>query len=150
MKNKFFFFLIFILFAADRLFKELSLKKFSVGQTEDFFIIPNFFSFTFFKNEHLAFSLPLTVKITVIISILVITALFILLFREFGKRRIRSALFLSLFIIGALSNLQDRVALGFVIDYFHLYPISYFNLADVMIGVGIITVLNSQIRSRKQ
>ncbi len=134
--------LIILVFVADRLFKEISIKKFSPQYGgEDFFIVPKLFYFTFFKNEHLAFSLPLDISTIVIISIVLIAALFIILFREFKMKNTASVLMIGLVIIGALSNLQDRVTLGFVIDYFHLYPISYFNLADMMIGAGIVVLI---------
>ena len=41
----------------------------------------------------------------------------------------------------AASNMYDRLVHGFVIDYIHLLPASYFNIADVFIGVGIIALM---------
>lgn len=130
-----------LVFIADRLLKETSIKKFSLLTKEDFFIVPKLFSFTFFKNEFLAFSLPAGVNLIIIVSMIILAGLLIILFRMFQTKNTEVASIISLIILGALSNLQDRVSLGFVIDYFHLYPISYFNLADLMIGIGIILLI---------
>lgn len=146
MKNRFFFLVITLVFVADRLLKETSIKKFSLLLKEDFFIVPKLFSFTFFKNEYLAFSLPAGVNLIIIVSIIVLAGLFIILFREFKNKNTEMIALISLIIMGALSNLQDRVALGFVIDYFYLYPISYFNLADTMIGVGVVALIISKTK----
>lgn len=40
---------------------------------------------------------------------------------------------------GALGNFIDRVRLGYVVDYFHLGARSFFNLADLMIIVGVLS-----------
>lgn len=47
---------------------------------------------------------------------------------------------LSLIIGGALGNLYDRLAMGFVFDWILLFNRSIFNLADVGIGVGIVWI----------
>ncbi len=163
MKNKIIFFFILFLFIADRLLKYLSFKG-------EFFIIPKFFKFTFFANPHLAFSLPVPQNATIILSILIISILSLYLFIIFYKRQKKLAnkgsfaslrmtlgdnpkreLALALFaiLLGALSNFYDRLAFGFVIDYLYLWPISYFNLADLIIGMGIILyALQSPIRGR--
>ena len=49
-----------------------------------------------------------------------------------------SLLGLSLIILGALSNLLDRLIFGYVIDYINIFIWPVFNLADAMIVVGII------------
>lgn len=56
---------------------------------------------------------------------------------------------LGLFLIltGGLSNLLDRLVLGYVIDWLFLpfFPFSVFNLADVYITLGLIlTLLSAQ------
>lgn len=47
-----------------------------------------------------------------------------------------------LMIVGAASNLYDRLVYGFVIDWAYLGPWwPVFNLADVMIGVGVVVLV---------
>ena len=63
----------------------------------------------------------------------------------------RSVLFLSfligaiigllLILLGALSNFFDRLAYGYVIDYFYLKNFTIFNLADASISGGAILAL---------
>jgi lipoprotein signal peptidase len=42
-----------------------------------------------------------------------------------------------LFILGATSNILDRIFYGGVVDYLQLFHISKFNLADVLIVGGL-------------
>lgn len=42
---------------------------------------------------------------------------------------------------GSISNLMDRVLWGGVVDFLHVFPQNWFNLADVAITGGIILVL---------
>ena len=43
----------------------------------------------------------------------------------------------SIIILGAFSNLLDRLLFGYVIDYLNLHFWPVFNLADVMVVVGV-------------
>jgi len=138
MKNKFFFFAAVIFFLLDRYFKIIALQKISTPSGGDFFIIPQFFKFTFFANYSGAFSLPINGIFITIASAIIIFFLIIFAWRAFVARHWLFLNGLLLIIFGAVSNLFDRVVYQFVIDCFHIWPMSYFNLADVMIGAGII------------
>ncbi|MBI5022948.1 MAG: signal peptidase II [Candidatus Magasanikbacteria bacterium] len=148
MKNKIFFFSVAVLFLLDRYFKIIALQKISAPFGGDFFIIHKFFKFTFFANRVGAFSLPINGILITIASAIIIFFLIIFAVRAFKSR---SWLFfngLLLVIFGAISNLFDRIVYQFVIDYFHLWPMSYFNLADVMIGIGIIILCWQKFNQR--
>lgn len=57
------------------------------------------------------------------------------------KHRLSSIIYhlsLVLIIAGALSNLIDRLARGYIIDYIHFFNLNVFNLADVFIMAGIL------------
>lgn len=148
MKNKFFFFAIVALFLLDRYLKIIALQKISAPFGGDFFIIPKFFKFTFFANRAGAFSLPFAANFIIIASAIIIFFLLIFASRAFKTRSWMLFGGLSAVIFGALSNFFDRVTYQFVIDYFHLWPISYFNLADIMIGVGIIILCWQKFNQR--
>ena len=48
----------------------------------------------------------------------------------------------ALILCGAMSNLYDRLAYGYVIDWAYLgqwWPV--FNLADVMVGAGLLLII---------
>lgn len=138
MKLKIFFCLIIIIFLADRFLKYLSLEDFSLSSGKEIFIIPKIFKFTFFANHQLAFSLPVNLNFIIILSVVIIFVLSIYLYRALIKQQVTLSLVLLTIILGAISNFYDRVSLGLVVDYLYLAPISYFNLADLMIGGGMI------------
>ena len=56
---------------------------------------------------------------------------------------------ISMVIVGALSNLIDRFALGFVVDYINIFIWPIFNLADCLIVAGIGIYLLSELKFRK-
>ncbi len=119
--------IIIILLLADLILKQLALQT-----SEDFFLIPKLFAFTLFKNPVLAFSLNFPQPLIISATLLILVFLLLLVFYK------RQLLFpVSLIFIGSLSNLYDRLFYHSVIDYFFLYPISYFNLADLLIMFGI-------------
>lgn len=91
-----------------------------------------------FSNGVAAFSLPIPAKEIAFISFFVVLGLIFLLFRSQSKAKSLALVFL---IAGALSNLLDRLLMGRVIDYFGvtlLGKVSFFNLADVLIVIGVI------------
>jgi len=73
----------------------------------------------------------------VYISLLAIILIFILIFKT-PTRDILSRSAYSMILAGALSNLVDRLRVGYVIDFidFRFWPV--FNLADTSITCGII------------
>jgi signal peptidase II len=56
-----------------------------------------------------------------------------------------SALFVFLIILGALSNLLDRLKFGYVVDYLDLRYFTVFNLADCLIVGGAVGIIWLQI-----
>ena len=53
--------------------------------------------------------------------------------------------FISFIILGAVSNLLDRITYGFVVDYIQT-PLYWwvFNIADIMITIGVIGLIFSK------
>ncbi len=107
--------------------------------------------FTLFKNDHLVFSLPLPNVIGTVLMVLalvVVLWLFIPAWQQHDQLRVFAT---GLIVLGAVSNLFDRVRYGFVIDWAFLgrwWPV--FNLADVMIAVGLVIVLWKQTQLDKK
>lgn len=104
-------------------------------------IIKNFFKITYIKNKGAAFGM-LQGKTILLIAITLL--IFIFLIKEIVKRG-NSKLIdfsLSLIIGGLLSNLSDRVFLGYVRDFLDFRIFSYefaiFNLGDIAIVTGSI------------
>ena len=121
---------IFGLFIIDRLTKIYFL---SLGSAREGF-------FNLYLNPDIAFSIPLAIIIVYFLVIIILLALIFVWWKEFKKQHI---LYwpISLIIIGAVSNLLDRINYGAVIDFINLPFFSVFNLSDVYITAGVIWIL---------
>lgn len=126
--------LIIILFAADRLLKFLALK------ISGFFLIPDIFSFEFYKNSKIAFGIPISKWLLWPLIVLILVILIFWLIQGINKKQYQKVFAISFIIAGAVSNIFDRLFYGFTIDYFNFISLSMFNLADAMIlaGIGLI------------
>ncbi len=83
----------------------------------------------------------------IIIYVVVIIALIILFkLKKDNRDKIVNLGFL-LIIAGALGNVLDRIIHGFVIDYIKLNFINFpiFNFADVLITLGVVTIIIKEI-----
>ncbi len=139
LKNIAIIILIAIFFIADRYLKALALTELGL---ETINLIGKTFIFSFTPNPFIAFSLPLSGPILTIIVGVTITALLVYL-REAIKKRSGLLLLtgLSLIIIGAISNLLDRLVWGYVIDYLYLKNFTVFNLADAYVSLGALLAI---------
>jgi len=92
----------------------------------------------YLANSGVAFSLPIPNFIMVLLTPLILLAIFIFLYKKINKTNI---FFLTIFLIiaGAISNYIDRVLFSVTIDYLRILT-GVINLADVMIvgGVGLL------------
>lgn len=135
------FFFILTLTILDRAFKLLALHSFS---DRSFTLIPSLLSFTLFKNPHLAFSIPFPWPLLLIpLMSLILLVLIIVLARSYILNTHSFILNLSLLaiIFGGASNLWDHFRFGATIDYIHIPPLSFFNLADILIAGGTLVLL---------
>lgn len=80
----------------------------------------------------------------------VIILLCFLFFRSWQKKDLFFMTGFSLVIFGGLSNLFDRIYFGYVVDWIRVFflPISIFNIADIMIGGGILCLIFRLVKSR--
>lgn len=93
------------------------------------------------KNHGIAFSIPFPSLLLVVLSVVVIVVATALWMRQSAHSRTHAVGF-GLFLGGALGNLIDRVAHGYVIDYLNIATGS-FNLADVAIIAGLLLLFFS-------
>lgn len=122
----------------DRITKLFITHTMTVGMS--FPVIPGVVSYTYVLNPGAAFGLLEYQRVFfVVITLAAAVAIFLLrdhIWREGPRARLGTGLFLG----GALGNLIDRIATGYVIDFvdFHFWPV--FNVADIFIcaGVGLI------------
>lgn len=100
-------------------------------------VITDVFHITYIHNTGAAFSLMEGFRFLLIaLPLLVILAALIYLFKK--RKEARPALLLSLSFIagGGLGNVIDRIALGYVVDYFDFRVFPIFNIADIFVCAG--------------
>jgi signal peptidase II len=125
----------FLLFLVDRASKWLALH---VLPPEGLFIIPKTVGLTLERNQGIAYSLPLSGPALVTVVSLVIIVLITLCLRAYHRREWLVVWGYSLIIVGAFSNLLDRLHYGYVVDMIALTGWPVFNIADALILAGVI------------
>jgi signal peptidase II len=134
-------FLITIFFVIlDRFLKIISLGGFTYA------IIDNFLNFTFVKNYFIAFSIPIS---GIILNYLIFSIILILLYIFLLEKKPNTKIALFIIILGASSNLFDRIIYGYVIDYLGVKWFTVFNVADTMIVFSIFYLLFNEYRKQK-
>lgn len=93
-----------------------------------------------FENDAFAFSLPMHGPAVYIIYALLL-ALLIIWFIFTKNKSTKIYLGFLLILVGALSNIFDRITLGFVRDFIYIFWGNIFNLADIYIVLGIILMI---------
>jgi len=123
-----------IFFIIDRILKYLFFYQ----------IIKDSFFLAYAKNAGIAFGINLPKPFLIIfyfIIALIIIALIIRLIKLWTGGKHLAASLIWLVILGAASNIIDRIKFGFVIDYINLYIWPVFNLADMMITGGVLIII---------
>ena len=102
----------------------------------------DFIGLELFKNEKLFF-LSFGEYTNLIVSLISVLLLFLLCVWILKEKKSFLKFSLLLVMLGGLSNLFDRLYYGFVIDFiwFKILPMSIFNIADIMITLGIICLI---------
>jgi signal peptidase II len=109
-------------------------------------ILP-FFNFTLIYNKGISFSFlsGVNYKILALFSALAMVVVAYLIMQMFNKINFWFYLSVSLLVGGALGNLVDRIMLGYVVDFLHVYYKNWhfpvFNLSDSMITICAIILL---------
>lgn len=104
-------------------------------------LIGEILKFKFAGNYQIAFSLPLAGPALLLSLILIILILIWLAWSYWLKREQTKFNILLIIILGAASNLFDRLKDGYVVDYLDLKYFTVFNLADAMIVGGVFLLL---------
>ena len=127
---------------------DLSLKYLVSSYLTTVNIIDNFFSLTYVLNDGAAFSL--FASRTYLLILIALVCLFFIIYELKNNLDDRVlSIGYSLVLAGLLGNFIDRLIDGYIIDYLsfkilgYSYPI--FNLADILIVVGIIIVIIKEI-----
>lgn len=126
-----YYFLVLLLFAADRFLKYFVLNQTAVDSSH----VRGFFNLE--KNSGVAFSIHIPSSILYFLLIIILILLISTSVKYFRAQKYLLHTTTLLVIAGAISNLIDRAKFGFVVDYFDFKFWPVFNLADVMIVVGV-------------
>lgn len=133
---------VLILFFCDRISKYLALQI-SAG---DFISLEKSTPFRFFKiesyiNPGIAFSIFLPKVIIAGIILVVLLILLAVLIQAYRKKDEWSIAGFSFIIIGAISNGIDRLVYGGVVDFISTAILPVFNLADMLIILGVAVII---------
>lgn len=93
-----------------------------------------------FPNANFAFSLHVPVALMYAVYAAVIVGL-VAWYARMPRPKWQQTLALELILAGALSNILDRVVLGYVRDFIYIFWGNVFDLADVFIVAGILLLL---------
>lgn len=138
---------IFVCFTVDRLSKWLALN---LLPREGVFIIPKTVGLILERNQGIAYSIPLSGPVLILTVLLILALLIFILFRAYRRKELPIIFSLSLIIVGAFSNFLDRLRYDYVVDLITLTGWPVFNLADVMITVGVAVILWKMVGKRKE
>ncbi|MBU1178546.1 signal peptidase II [Patescibacteria group bacterium] len=123
--------------------------KFMLAKQGGFFIWPNFLDIGFYQNRGIAFGIPLPLYL---IYPLIAASLILIVWR-YGRqlRQGQSWIWLACWMVlmGAASNLFDRLYWGYVVDYIHFSFGSTFNVADMTIVAGVVILLWRELEKSK-
>jgi lipoprotein signal peptidase len=95
-----------------------------------------------YHNSGIAFGLPVANSYTIAISAILIIGMLALTLLAWKKNNILPLLGWIYLTGGAISNLADRIACGYVIDYLFILT-GYINIGDVMIVSGLLVLLGA-------
>ena len=104
----------------------------------DISVLPDIFHLTYVENRGAAFSiLQNHIWLFVLLTVIILGAIFFALYRNMIYTAVGRW---SLYIIagGAVGNLIDRIARGYVVDLFDFRAIGFpvFNVADIFVCIG--------------
>lgn len=131
-------------FILDRLSKEMVIKSLYFSHVS---ILP-FFSLTYVENTGVAFGFLKDKNIFFIFSNTIFLVILLFLRKKFSSNL--ENIGIHLVIGGALGNIYDRLAYGYVIDFldFKFFP-AVFNLADSAITIGAILIGWEMVLSKR-
>ncbi len=104
----------------------------------EYFVFGDWLKLKYATNTGIAFGIPINFVILSVFYFLIFLILMCWLIKSYQAKILHNVFVLSLIIVGAFSNLLDRIYLGHVVDYIDLKFYTIFNLADAMIVIGVI------------
>lgn len=112
-------------------------------------VIKNILYLTLVFNKGAAFGILQGKTVFLIYAGLIFLLIFLFTFMNEQKKNLLFILSCGLILGGALSNLYDRILLGFVVDYIDMRVWPVFNLSDSSITIGAILLFFNELRKPK-
>lgn len=138
-------FLYFVVCYVFFIFTDLYLSNIMVENLLDGLHISNpVFSLNYVKNTGAAFSiLQDSRELLIILSMIALVLLAMHVIHHLKSISLKTSFFIALLSAGIAGNLHERIAYGFVRDYFQLNFINFpvFNISDIFINVGVIALI---------
>lgn len=102
------------------------------------------FSLNYIKNTGAAFSiLQDSRELLIILSVVALVLLVLHVINHLKSISLKTCFFIALLSAGIAGNLHERIAYGFVRDYFQLNFVNFpvFNISDIFINIGVIALI---------
>jgi signal peptidase II len=133
-----FYFIALVIALADQALKYLVTSKLALGQSIK--VLGHIVQLTYVRNTGAAFSLFVGFSSYLVVIGLAVVLAVIFFHHRLSKSNFIVHLGLACVLGGSLGNLIDRVARAYVVDYIDILIWPVFNLADIMINVGVILI----------
>ena len=134
-------------FVADQVTKHVVASNLSLGEAVH---VVGPFSIRHVQNSGIAFGLFSNATAAVIVVTALAVAWMLVYFARSGARHPVLPIALGLVIGGSVSNLADRVRLGFVTDFLDFRYWPAFNLADSFIVIGVVILLAALLLAERE
>ncbi len=102
------------------------------------------FSLNYVENTGAAFSILKDAReILIILAVVALVLLIIYVLNHIKSISLKMCFFIALLSGGIAGNLHERIAFGFVRDYFQLNFVNFpvFNISDIFINIGVIALI---------
>ena len=124
-------------------------SAFEIPQSGIFISSKKFIGLQFYKNYNLIFNIKINQTFLLVLAIAIMAIILFLIIKSYKDKNLYLALSFSLVLIGAASNLFDRIYHGYVVDFISFFDYSIFNLADVYIFTGAALVILYTLKTKK-
>lgn len=123
---------------ADQITKYLVVQNFELYETKPF--IPHVMSLKYTQNKGAAFSMLSEQRwVFMVLSLVSMAVIVYILVKEYRRHTLLN-ISLAMILGGGIGNMIDRIALGYVVDFFRCDFVDFaiFNVADCFITVGAV------------